>query len=110
MRFRNSKVIENEDFDNIYELLEATLDEEPDEEINKVVSKIRIQHVTSEITAALVKTAIKIQKLGEEYPSIGIGDTATDEAIAAHFYRMIHWNEDLPDPANKPGDGIYGML
>jgi hypothetical protein len=45
------------------------------------------------ITKALSKCAKKIQEIAKKHPKCGIGDTATDEAIADEFYAMIHWSD-----------------
>ena len=62
--------------DNRYELLSKTPSD--------------IVLATEDIRGVL-KTAVKqIAALKDEYPDAGIGDTATDEAIAHDFYSILH--------------------
>lgn len=45
---------------------------------------------TLAVDKVLETAAIELKKLARQYRSMGIGDTATDDAIAAAFYTLIH--------------------
>lgn len=39
---------------------------------------------------AVHKFAKEVKSIAKKYPSVGIGDTATDEAITSEVYKLIH--------------------
>ena len=49
-----------------------------------------IVKVTNKIDTILRKAVEDLNKLNKKYPDAGIGDTATDEAIANQFYSILH--------------------
>ena len=49
-----------------------------------------IVKVTNKIDTILRKAVEDLNKLNNKYPDAGIGDTATDEAIANQFYSILH--------------------
>lgn len=55
----------------------------------------RWREATTELKSAIEKFNTEYQRIKNSYPNIGIGDTATDEAIADEVYSRIHWKEDL---------------
>lgn len=44
-----------------------------------------------ELDNVIKNTIEEIKKINKKYPYVGIGDTATDEAIAEEFYNKLHW-------------------
>lgn len=49
-----------------------------------------IVDATEDINIILRKAVADIFVLDKKYPDAGIGDTATDEAIANQFYSILH--------------------
>ena len=48
------------------------------------------QAVETKINILIEQFANALQQLAKQYPDAGIGDTATDEAIANELYSAIH--------------------
>ena len=46
---------------------------------------------TREITELIKDFAKNLKKLEKKYPTLGIGDTQTDEGIVEEIYNEIHW-------------------
>jgi len=80
--------------DNKYALLNYdhdALDEHMD--ANKDLDKFEapeVEFVTAKIDALIANFKEGLDRLAEKHPTAGIGDTATDEAIADIFYSNIH--------------------
>ncbi|MEE8114252.1 MAG: hypothetical protein V3T23_07840 [Nitrososphaerales archaeon] len=49
------------------------------------------RRVDALIAKSLEQCAVRIGKIAKRYPDVGIGDTATDEAIASRFYSELHY-------------------
>lgn len=55
------------------------------------LAKLRKTKTTIEaLDAVLKQAAAEIKKIANKHRSFGIGDTATDEAIAGYFYCLQH--------------------
>ena len=50
-----------------------------------------VRRVDDKIEMALRKCVKRINEIERIHPGYGIGDTATDEAIADVFYNILHW-------------------
>ena len=80
--------------ENKYALLNYdhdALDEHMD--ANKDLDKFEapeVEFVTAKIDALIANFKEGIDALAKKYPDAGIGDTATDECIAAGIYNNIH--------------------
>ncbi len=66
---------EEDRFDNRYALL---LDNTP------------VEKATEAIDKAIKEFAKRIKTISKKYPTVGIGDTATDEEIVGEVYNAIH--------------------
>lgn len=50
----------------------------------------RARKVDKMIHTALANCVARIHEIAKQHPDAGIGDTATDEAIAEQFYSKLH--------------------
>lgn len=48
--------------------------------------------INEELNNLLETLVLEIEFMKRKYPKAGIGDTATDEAIANEFYRLLLWS------------------
>lgn len=77
MKKRNKYALLNYDMDS--ENVDLTERNEVEKKIDDLIDQFRVGY----------------HKLEKEYPNAGIGDTATDEAVAHEFYQVIHYYEIL---------------
>lgn len=49
----------------------------------------------SELEEAVIGFAKRVISISKKYPKVGIGDTATDEAICEEVYEAIHSREGI---------------
>lgn len=60
-------------------------------DMGEPLAKLRkAKAATEAVDAVLNEAAKQLRKVANKYRSMGIGDTATDEAITSKFYGLIH--------------------
>ncbi len=70
--------------DNKYSLLNFDMD-------SKDPDLTERDEVAQEIDKLLWEFLDKYEELSNRYPDAGLGDTATDEAVAHEFYDVLHY-------------------